>query len=108
MKKIIKGVLIGIIIMIFIMVIGFYFWGTSLRHPFYYFCSEDSDCIFVKSDCCGCANHGQCESINKKYKEKWDEELSKKCLDFYSCLTQPNPKYMNKKPQCFFGKCVIR
>ena len=69
-------------------------------------CRVDNDCIEVPADCCGCANGGKSQAINRKYKGYVAEKRVKECRN-YACLAV----YVcdeEVKPRCGSGQGVIK
>ena len=64
-----------------------------------YICEKDTDCISVKSGCCGCSMGGSNTSINRKYKAWWDKETNANC-EGHMC-----PAYISH-PCPTTGRCV--
>lgn len=63
-------------------------------------CSQDSDCINVRGDNCGCTAGGTATSINKKYQNYWNEKVpGGTCIAVmsqdWSCGRSINPKCIN-------------
>jgi len=70
----------------------------------FFSCQQDSDCIKVDADVCGCLAGGRATSINKKYLTQWNENLEVLCAmvisDDPTCLGEPEPR-------CLEGKCQL-
>jgi len=70
-------------------------------------CTEDSDCISVKADCCGCTAGGKAISINKAYLNEWLNKLG--CKDIMCpAVMSGDPSCINKKPKCENNKCILK
>ena len=68
-------------------------------------CEEDSECIIVKKDCCGCSSGGESFSINIDYEQYWTNKQSEECDQVickmvYMCLP-------DMAPACIEGSCKI-
>ena len=97
-----KNLLIAIIIAVLIILAIFI--TTKLQNR-KFSCSQDSDCVLVKEDCCGCESGGSSIAINKKYQQDWLSKIEKKencnnifCASVYKCPSQP---------RCIKNKCQI-
>lgn len=68
-------------------------------------CKQDSDCIFVKNECCGCESGGSSVAINKKYQQPWLEKIDreKNCQDIFCTAVYNCPS----QPKCIKNKCQI-
>lgn len=42
-------------------------------------CTTDSDCVFVRADCCGCAEGGQSAAVLRTNAKDWEAEISARC-----------------------------
>lgn len=73
----------------------------------FYSCKLDSDCIFVKADCCGCSAGGTATAINKSFISQWKNNCDRENV---SCVTvmSTDPSCINKIPQCVSNKCVLK
>ena len=75
----------------------------------FYSCNQNSDCISVKKDCCGCTAGGSAIAINKKLEDEWNEKLDCEEIgcpavmsDDPSCFQEP--KCAGKSGRCFLAK----
>ena len=68
-------------------------------------CSQDSDCIIVKGDCCGCSSGGTATTINKNFEEEWYEKLPKDCICLMVISDHPS---CFKETRCINNRCVLR
>ena len=99
--------LFGILIIISILVIGFWIWDNFNIDYFYSFnwrnCSEDSNCVVVDNGCC-CINEDYI-AINKDFVESWKEKKAKRCRDVHCplmmCISNP------PEAKCINNKCSI-
>tara|TARA_Y100000310_G_scaffold29221_1_gene27705 strand:+ start:1116 stop:1712 length:597 start_codon:yes stop_codon:yes gene_type:complete len=71
-----------------------------------FYCEEDSDCVRVKGDCCGCSAGGEDIVINKNSRGGWDKHLLESCeniacLQIFACDIQPTI------PKCIHNRCVL-
>ncbi len=75
---------------------------------YFYSCVEDSDCISIKGDCCGCTGGGIATAINKNFKNQWNNYncggKMMKCL----AVMSNDSSCINKEPQCVDNRCVLK
>jgi|GEM_PF-6088428 len=69
------------------------------------YCENNSDCMIVKKDCCGCSAGGENFSINKEYQEYWMKNLAEKCKDTVCATVYVCPESMT--PVCTNNQCDI-
>jgi hypothetical protein len=81
----------------------YYYW-KFLKVDFYS-CSQDSDCITVKGDCCGCGAGGTATAINKNFEKGWYEKLPKDCICIQVMSNHPS---CFKEARCINNKCVLK
>ena len=97
-----KKLFYGILIIVVFAVSGWWIWRSQI--PEVYFCTQDSDCIIVKGDCCGCSAGGTATAINKKFEKEWYEKLPKDCVCIQVISNHPS---CFKEPKCVFNRCVL-
>lgn len=90
------------------------FWLDILPTPVikppavdFYSCSQDSECVSVKADCCGCTAGGKATAINKNFQEKWNKKLSSDCRGIACIQVISNDPSCFKTPKCANNKCVL-
>ncbi len=74
----------------------------------FYSCSEDSDCLSVKGDCCGCTAGGIAAAINKKFKNQWKNNCNATEPIMCPAVMSDDPSCINKEPRCAGNKCVLK
>ncbi len=75
----------------------------------FYTCADDSDCISVDADCCGCTAGGKATAINKNLKDQWKNKLSIDCKDIAcSAVMSGDPSCISKEPRCTDNRCVLK
>ncbi len=67
-------------------------------------CTQDSDCVKVPADCCGCQAGGASIAINKAYLEVWNEKKlgacqGIACIQLYKCA--------DDEPECVENECRL-
>lgn len=75
----------------------------------FFSCNEDSDCIKVRGDVCGCNGRGTADAINKKFEQEWKDKLKTEWQkDPITCLQiiSEHPSCF-KMPVCVENKCVL-
>jgi len=50
------------------------------------YCSQDSNCVKVRANCCPCTDGGGDMAINKKYLDYWSLKLKNQCGDGKACI----------------------
>ncbi|MEA2064675.1 MAG: hypothetical protein U9O66_00035, partial [Patescibacteria group bacterium] len=80
---------------------------TQPRFDFYS-CNQNSDCISVKKDCCGCTAGGSAIAINKKFRDKWHKKFD--CGRIMCPAVMSNDLSCFQEPKCAekSGKCLLR
>ncbi|MFH1240466.1 MAG: hypothetical protein V1672_04600 [Candidatus Diapherotrites archaeon] len=66
-------------------------------------CSDNSDCIVDRGNCCGCGRGGIATAINKNFSEEWHKILG-------NCMcpsVESNDPTCKAEPKCVNGKCVL-
>ena len=58
-------------------------------------CISNSDCIKVDAGCCGCTEGGKATSINRKFAEQWNANLTENCREI-ACI-----QAISDDPSCF-------
>lgn len=71
-------------------------------------CSEDSDCIWVKKDCCGCQAGGSSTVINKKYLKYWEDSMGAKCEDTVCLQVWNCGNIKENNPACVNSQCTMK
>ncbi len=115
-KSFVKLILLGSVLVIFVVLVGGVVL-SSLTCPRpsktgpaavdFYSCSQDSDCVLVKADCCGCSAGGKAAAINKNFEKEWGEKLSKECQGIKCLDVLSNDPSCFKKPKCIDNKCAL-
>lgn len=73
----------------------------------FYSCDQDSDCVSVKADCCGCTAGGKAIALNKAHQNGWLENLG--CKDTMCPAVMSNDSScINKEPKCENNKCKLK
>jgi len=70
-------------------------------------CNTDSDCIIIKSDCCGCSAGGKADTINKINKGRWEDTWSTKCQGMVCPAVMSNDWSCTAQPRCILNKCKL-
>lgn len=89
------------------------FWLDILPKPVvkppadFFSCGQDSDCVSVKGDCCGCTAGGTAAAVNKNFAKDWEDKLSKECKDIACIQVISNAPSCFKDPKCIDNKCVL-
>ncbi len=80
---------------------------TSIPNPTQSFfqCSQNSDCIMVNADRCGCNGGGKATAINRRYVQEWNNQFPKGVM----CLAvMSNDKScIGTIPQCINNQCQL-
>ncbi len=71
----------------------------------FYSCSQDSDCIKVKNDCCGCNAGGSATAINKNFKTQWKGNCNE--IGIACPAVMSNDPSCFAEPKCENNKCVL-
>ena len=74
---------------------------------YFYECREDSDCVSVRGECCGCSSGGTATAINKKYKEEWENKLINNCQNNLCLAGISDDWTCFAEPECIKGKCEL-
>ncbi len=72
----------------------------------FYSCAEDSDCISVKNDCCGCTAGGTATAINKNLKDQWKNNCGRTGV-FCPAVMSDDPSCFSE-PRCVNNKCILK
>lgn len=73
----------------------------------FYSCIQNSDCVSIKADCCGCAAGGKATSVNKAYQSEWLDNLD--CKDIMCpAVMSGDPSCISKEPKCENNKCALK
>lgn len=74
----------------------------------FYSCANNSDCIAVKNDCCGCTAGGTATAINKNLKDQWKNNCD--AVEPVLCpgVMSNDSSCINKTPKCASNKCVLK
>ncbi len=78
------------------------------QEPDFYSCISDSDCISVKSGCCGCNAGGFAAAINRKSEGEWRDKLSGDCREIACPAVESDHPSCFQEPGCVEGKCVLK
>ena len=70
-------------------------------------CNIDSDCVIIKSDCCGCTAGGTADTIHKKYKEQWENTVQSKCENIACTTVMSNDWSCFAEAKCVRNKCAM-
>ncbi len=70
-----------------------------------YFCAQDSDCVSVKNDCCGCTAGGSATAINKNFESEWREKLN--CEEIMCPAVMSSHPSCFQEPKCVENKCLL-
>ena len=70
-------------------------------------CNLDSDCVIIKSDCCGCTAGGTADTIHKKYKEQWENTVQSKCENIACTAVMSNDWSCFAEAKCVRNKCAM-
>ena len=71
----------------------------------FYSCDQNSDCISVNKNCCGCTAGGSAIMINKKFEDEWNEKLH--CREIMCPAVMSSHPSCFQKPKCENNKCVL-
>ncbi|HLC47366.1 MAG TPA: hypothetical protein VJI75_06595 [Candidatus Nanoarchaeia archaeon] len=72
-----------------------------------YSCEIDSDCVIVKSACCGCNAMGKSTSINKRYLEDWNSNQRVICADSDCAMAISQHISCFSEPKCLNNTCKL-
>ena len=71
----------------------------------FYSCIQDSDCVSVKEDCCGCTAGGSATAINKDLESEWQKKLN--CTEIMCTTVMSNHPSCFQEPKCAEEKCIL-
>ena len=71
----------------------------------FYSCDQDSDCISIDKNCCGCNAGGSAVAINKKFKDDWNKKLN--CEKIMCPAVMSNDPSCFQEPKCENNKCIL-
>ncbi|MFH1055397.1 MAG: hypothetical protein V1744_04815 [Candidatus Altiarchaeota archaeon] len=80
--------------------------GISNEEKMY--CSTDSDCVAVKSDCCDCSAGGKNTAVAKGYEGSWNAELAGKCKDTACIQVMSQHISCLSTPVCVNSECTLK
>jgi hypothetical protein len=69
-------------------------------------CLQDSECVLVNANCCGCDNNGTKTAVNKYYIGYWNERLYRRCLDASCPDAASQDLTCFAEARCINNKCV--
>jgi len=105
-----EKIILSILVVGIILISGWWIWEHETTKPIVpslnmEACSQDSDCIVVKGDCCGCDAGGTATAINKNFENEWYEKLSTDCICTQVISNHPS---CFKEARCVNNKCVLK
>jgi len=71
-------------------------------------CLQDSECVLVNANCCGCDNNGTKTAINKYYIGYWNERLYQRCANAYCPRVVSEDSTCSAEAKCLKTKCVVQ
>lgn len=85
----------------------FIFFQTSIVKGEMYACTENSDCVSVSADCCGCSAMGTATAVNKNFKSEWEGKMRSECMGTGCLMAVSQHPSCFAKPRCVFGMCRL-
>lgn len=79
--------------------------NTVVEKSDFYFCTQDSDCVSVKNDCCGCTAGGSAVAINKSLESEWQKKLD--CKEIMCTAVMSSHPSCFQEPKCVESKCIL-
>jgi len=71
-------------------------------------CSLDSDCVLVKSDCCGCNQGGKQMAIHKAIAQNFLDKLTQECGDAVCVQMISKDRSCRERASCDRGACALQ
>ncbi len=71
-------------------------------------CEQDSDCVTVKADCCGCTAGGNAIVISKSYKQEYITNLEQECKGMMCTAMISNHPSCSAEPVCEAKQCLLK
>lgn len=71
-------------------------------------CQNDSDCMTMKENCCGCNQGGKQKAIAKINKNMWTRYLDARCVDIMCMQIISHDLSCSQFPACINGHCQLK
>ncbi len=78
---------------------------TIVEKTNFYSCVQDSDCVSVKNDCCGCTAGGSATAINKDLESEWQKKLN--CEEIMCTAVMSSHPSCFQESKCVENECVL-